>query len=80
MEKPRTLPELCAAIRADWKPVHAWAKPYLEAMECCQTVNDKYFAEDGKIQVIYFLSNATSWKGEVARTVKKELKKLCGIK
>lgn len=37
-------------------------------------VNDKYGYSDAKEIVIYFLANATSWRGPVARAIKAELK------
>lgn len=76
----RPLYVIATEIRKDWKKVNYGAVPYLEAMECLNTVNDRFGVEDGKTQVIYFLSNATTWKGEVAKRVKLELKKLAGIR
>ena len=37
-------------------------------------IKDKYFFDDGKDIVLYFLANAQTWRGEVARSIKKELK------
>jgi len=56
-----------------WNKVNYGAVPYLEAMFRINSVDDRYICEDGKTQVIYFLSNASSWRGETARRVKKEL-------
>ena len=53
-----------------------YARPYLDAMEGLSTVNENYIAEDGRAVVLYFLANAGSWRGEVARRVKQELKKM----
>lgn len=72
----RSLREIAAEIRSDWKNVYFGAKPYLEALECLDSVDDVFGCEDGRTQVIYFLSNATTWRGEVARRIKKELKAL----
>jgi len=63
-------------IRQDWKKVNYGAVPYLDAMSCVRSVDDAYGVEDGRTQVIYFLSNANTWRGEVARRVKKELKEM----
>ena len=76
----RPLHEIVREIRKDWKNVNYGAVPYLDAMSGLDKVTDRYIAEDGKTQVIYFLSNATTWRGEVAKRVKAELKKMCGIK
>jgi len=63
-------------IKKDWvKPNYA-AKPYLEAMECLNSINDKYGWDSGKSVVLYFLCNANTWKGETAKRIKAELKSL----
>lgn len=72
----RPLHEIAAEIRKDWKPVNYAAKPYLEAMEYLEKVSDKYGADSGHMIVAYFLSNASTWKGEKAREIKKELNKM----
>jgi hypothetical protein len=72
----RPLHEIASDIRKDWKPVNYAAKPYLEAMAQLSSVNDRYYFEDGKTQVIYFLSNASTWRGEVAKAIKVELKSM----
>lgn len=59
----------------DWKNVNYAAKPYLQAMFSLNTVDDNYGYDSGKSIVMYFLSNAASWRGETAKAVKKELKK-----
>lgn len=66
------LAEIC---RKDWKKVNYAAKPYLDAMLSLSSVGDKYFEDSGKSIVIYFLGNATGWRGEVAKAVKAELKR-----
>ena len=68
--------EIADVIWSDWKNVSPYAKPYLEAMGSLSSVNDAYFADSGKSVVSYFLANAGSWKGEVAKSVKAELKAL----
>ena len=69
----RPLYEIAAEVRKDWKPVNYAAKPYLEAMGSLNTIQDMYLYDTGSSVVAYFLSNATTWRGEVARHVKKEL-------
>ena len=76
----RPLYAIASDIKSDWKKVNYAAKPYLEAMETLNTINDKYYLDDAKSIVLYFLCNATTWKGENARTIKKELKAIAGIK
>jgi len=72
----RPLQIIADEVWADWKNVNYAAVPYLEAMATMQSVQDDYGFDSGKSIVIYFLSNATSWRGETARRVKKELKAL----
>lgn len=76
----RPLHEIAKEIRADWTPVGFAAKPYLNAMATLSDISESYGADSGKTVVLYFLSNAATWKGETARRVKAELKKLAGIK
>jgi hypothetical protein len=73
-DKPRPLYVIAREIREDWKKPYFGAVPYLEALEQLQCVHDAYGADDGKTLVLYFLSNASSWRGETARRVKAELK------
>ena len=67
--------KIAATIRADWKNVNYAAKPYLAAMGTLDSVGSTYSADSGKDIVLYFLSNAGSWRGEVAKLVKAELKR-----
>ena len=69
----KSISDLARIIRADWASVNFGAKPYLNAMRSIENLNDAYGCEDGRTQVLYFLSNATSWRGDVARQVKAEL-------
>jgi hypothetical protein len=73
--KTRSISELARMCRRDWKKVYFGAVPYLQAMESLASVDDNYGLDDGKSMVIYFLSNASAWRGEVAKAVKAELKR-----
>jgi hypothetical protein len=73
----RPLYTIAAEIRADWKKPYFGAVPYLQAMSTLDSVDDNYIHDSGKSIVLYFLSNATTWRGETARRVKAELKALC---
>lgn len=75
-----TISEIAGLIVRDWNEksktgIYFGAKPYLVAMCDLKSVNDNYGMDSGKSIVMYFLSNATTWKGDVAREVKKELNK-----
>lgn len=62
-------------ISRDWKNVNYGAKPYLDAMFQLTAITDNYYNDSGASIVSYFLSNASSWKGETAKAVKAELKR-----
>jgi len=72
----RPLYEIADEIQREWKNVHYTAKPYLDAMITLRHINDRYGADDGKTVVVYFLANATTWRGEAARRIKQELRSL----
>jgi len=69
----RPIHEIAAEIRKDWKKPYFGAIPYLDAMNYLVRITDNYINDDGVSVVAYFLANAQTWKGEVARRVKKEL-------
>jgi len=70
----RPLYAIAEEIRNDWKNPYFGAVPYLTAMETLDSINDNYVFDSAKSIVSYFLSNATTWRGDVARRVKAELK------
>lgn len=72
----RPLYEIARAIRKDWKAPYFGAVPYLEAMGQLHSIDDSYGLDDARGIVAYFLSNATTWRGDTARSVKAELKAL----
>jgi hypothetical protein len=70
----RSLNTIHRDITNDWAKPYFGAVPYLDAMRHLDTMRDKYYYDDAESVVRYFLSNATSWKGETARAIKAELK------
>lgn len=72
----RSLSIIAREIGSDWKPVNFGAVPYLNAMSTLNSINDHYYLDSGSSIVAYFLSNAGTWRGEVARNIKKELNKM----
>jgi len=50
--------------------------PYLKAMLHLNTIRDKYLCDSAEEIIIRFLSNASVWRGDVARRLKEELKEL----
>jgi len=75
MEK-RQVNTIASEILNHWKKPYFGAVPYLEAMQNLHTVNDMYMYEDGKSIVRYFLSNASTFKGDDAKRLKLELKSM----
>ena len=72
----RKLSDIAREIRADWKRVNYAAEPHLDAMGTLGSIDDNYLLDSGKSVVLYFLSNASSWRGEVAKRIKQELRSL----
>jgi hypothetical protein len=75
----RSLTTIAWEIEQNWNAtskngVNYAAKPYLDAMKTLHSVDDSYGEDSGKHIVLYFLSNASSYRGEVAKAHKAELK------
>jgi hypothetical protein len=70
----RDLCDIAREIRRDWKKVNFAAVPYLNAMASMGDIRDNYGYDSGKSVVLYFLGNAGTWRGDVAKRVKAELK------
>ena len=73
----RAIKDIAKEIRSDWKKPYFGAVPYLEAMETRHASEDNDCMGAAKTIVLYFLANATTWRGETARRVKAELKSMC---
>ena len=76
-QQTRPLYEIAREIKKDWQKVYFGAVPYLDAMLTLNKVSDNFYEDSGKSIVLYFLSNASSYRGENAKRIKKELKELC---
>ena len=70
----RSLSTIHREISNDWVKPFYGAVPYLDAMRHLDTMRDKYYYDDAQSVVVYFLANASTWRGEVARRIKAELK------
>ena len=68
-----SLSEIAYLVYQDWDKVYFGAVPYLRALRDLSSINDNYYLDSGESIVAYFLANASSWRGETAREVKKEL-------
>jgi len=73
-QQTRPLADIAREIRSKWTNVYFGARPYLQAMASLGTVDDDYGLDSGRSIVLYFLSNATTWRGDDARRIKAELK------
>lgn len=76
MQATRSLATIATDIEKNWENVNYAARPYLDAMHCLEGIRDSYGFDSGKSIVLYFLSNASSWRGPEARRIKAELKGL----
>ena len=74
MSTTRPLHVIARDIRTNWPKPYFGAVPYLDAMLELESITDDYYADTAKSVVIYFLANATTWRGTEARRVKAELK------
>ena len=70
-----SIKEITKIINHDWQNVYFGAKPYLSAMLTLDSINDDYGLDSGKDIVTRFLSNSGQWHGDIAKTVKQELKR-----
>ena len=75
-EKVRPLHEIAREIRANWKMINPAARPYLNAMQELNRITEDYYSDSARDVVLYFLSNAKSFKGEKAREIKIELQQI----
>ena len=72
----RPIHEIARDIKSNWTNISPPALPFLRAMLTLEVINDNYGIESGETIVRYFLCNASTWKGEKARQVKEELRKM----
>lgn len=80
----RSIDAIARSIRADWSTtkngIHMFARPYLDAMCYLKDKNSAYGADDARGVVLYFLSNASTYRTPKAAGFKKELKAHFGLK
>ena len=68
-----SLSRIALMVKADWRNPYFGAIPYIAAMTTLHDMDDVYYADDAPSIVRYFLANAGTWRGDVARAVKREL-------
>ena len=69
----QTFSTLVKRIESDWLRPYFGAVPYLKAMRSMRSIRDAYGFDSGLLIVSYFLANAATWRGPVAREIKAEL-------
>ena len=74
----RSLSDIARDIRADWDRPYFGAVPYLQEMRRLDSIGDSCGADSARSVVAYFLANAGTWRGPVARSVKAELRAMLG--
>lgn len=74
MTNIRPINIIAEEISKEWKKPYFGAVPYIEAMWGLSTLTDEYGQDSARSIILYFLSNATTWRGDVARRIKAELK------
>ena len=72
----RPLHVIASEIKKDWKKIYFGAVPYLDAMQTLTYITDNFYLDSADMIVRYFLSNASTWRGEKAKEIKKELKEM----
>jgi hypothetical protein len=72
----RPIHTIASEILQDWKRPYFGAVPYLAAMQSLDTIDDDYGYDDARTVILYFMANATTWRGAKAREIKAELKAL----
>lgn len=72
----RPLYEIAREIRKDWTKPYFGAVPYLAAMQELDAITDTFGYDSADSVVVYFLSNASTWRGETAKRIKAELRSM----
>jgi hypothetical protein len=75
MQAKKTVSQIAREIRQNWAKPYFGAVPYLNAM-----LYENYGFDGERSIVLYFLSNASTYRGEIAKEHKKQLKEIVGIK
>ena len=72
----RSISSIAYDIKRAWAKPYFGAKPYLDAMTQLNDINDKYIYDDAKSVIMYFLANASTFRGNDAKVLKAELKEM----
>lgn len=78
---PRPIYQIAEEIIEKWTKMPDYILiSYVTPMLELNTIDDYYYADDAESVILYFLSNAESWRGDDARRLKAELKQICKSK
>ncbi len=69
----RPIWQIAEEIRRDWKRIPWPAEDCLRGMDYLEHMGDMVGADSAYSVIAHFLGNASTWKGEIARKIKKEL-------
>jgi hypothetical protein len=72
----RPVYKIAEEILNDWQAPYFGARPYLAAMLTINNELENYGQDTAKSIILYFLSNASTYRGSKAKELKKELKTL----
>lgn len=72
----RSLAVIAKDIRTNWAKPNYAAVPYLDAMAKLDRISDRYYLDDARSIVLYFLGSAGTFKGPEAKRIKAELKSM----
>ena len=72
----RSISSIARDIKKVWIKPYFGAKPYLDAMMSLDKINDRFYEDSASLVVMYFLANASTFRGNNAKVLKQELKNL----
>lgn len=76
MQNHRPIYQIAADIRRAWAKPYFGAVPYLEAMSSLSSIEDRYVEDSARSILLYFLANASTFRGEQAKAIKAEIKSI----
>ena len=72
----RSIGTIALEIKRTWTKPYYGAVPYLNAMLSLDSLDDQYGYDNARSIVLYFLANASTFRGPDAKRIKAELKAL----
>jgi len=72
----RSISSIARDIKRVWVKPYFGAKPYLDAMMSLDGINSRFYEDSASSVVMYFLANASTFRGNDAKVLKQELKNL----